>query len=404
MTTSGQTAIDVIGLAKTYPRDLTAGSVIRYILGQATGRQVFSRISFSIPRGQVVGLIGPNGSGKSTLLRLIAGHATPTAGRVRAEGRLLAMLQIATGLQDDWTGRENIRFLGPVYGIPDAEVKARQDEVIAFSQLESFIDYPVRTYSSGMRARLAFSIVTSADCDILLIDEALSVGDAGFAQRCRERMRFLCTKGLTAMIVSHSMAAIRELCDRVIWIDEGHIIADGKPDNIVEKYRLTMLTRAEKEFSIRFAHREKSRAKSSNVVIDDLWATSNGNRTVIIPVGKSFSVFAKATSRSSVMGVRATLEFLRVDGVTVMRCEMPVSTLPLGEALISANFGEMRLGRFAYECRLTLIDVVGGFLAERTTVIAVDDQGHSYNSTYYQPIEWQPTIVEQRGILGCSNC
>lgn len=390
-----ENAIEIRGLSKVYPRDLTAGSVTNYLLGMGGGKTVFRDISFTIPRGEVIGLIGPNGAGKSTLLRVIAGQATKTTGEVVTHGKLLAILQIATGLQDDWTGRENIRFLGALYGMSDATLAARSEDIISFAQLQNFIDYPVRTYSAGMRARLAFSLVTSADCDILLIDEALSVGDAGFAQRCRERMRELCRKGLTVIIVSHSTMAIRELCDRVLWLEGGKIVADGAPDMIVENYRLAMLTRAEKDFAARYAHRTRGEARAEGMEVQDLWAMSDRGRSVIIPVGSPFTVCANIHCDRAFKNVRASLEFLRVDGVVVAHCDMPAANLPAGLTEISADFGPMRLGRFAYECRLVVVDAAGAKLAERTMVIAAEDQHHSYNSSYYQPIEWQLNVTQE---------
>lgn len=384
-------AIELENVGKAYPRDLTARSILAHILGRAVGKTVFSGINFSIPNGQVVGLIGPNGAGKSTLLRVIAGQAKPTTGVVRTNGRLRAILQIATGLQDDWTGRENIRLLGSLYGMSDADVAAHQDDIVAFAQLEQFIDYPVRTYSAGMRARLAFSIVTSIDCDILLIDEALAVGDVGFAQRCRERMRALCRKGMTAIIVSHSTTTIRELCDRALWLDEGRIVADGPPATVVEDYRLSMLTRAEREFASRYAHRIRSRNQTCDFAVDDLWTEGAHGRAAIIPVGTPFSVHAAVNSQRPLAGIRAELEFLRVDGVHVLRCET-MFDLPAGRSIISAVFGPMRLGRFPYECRLTLADATGAVMAERIAVMAVDDQHHSFDSAYYPPMEWQLNV------------
>lgn len=387
--THKQNVIEVQNLGKTYPQDLTFKSIIAHLMKHTDGTPVFSEISFLIPRGQVVGLIGSNGAGKSTLLRIIAGHAKQSTGRIHTEGRILAILQISTGLRDDWTGRENIHSLGVLYGMSDAEIAARSEDIISFAQLEKAIDNEVRTYSSGMRARLAFSLVTSADFDILLIDEALSVGDAGFAQRCRERIRSLCSRGLTVIIVSHSTTAIRELCDRVLWLDGGRIVADGLPEIVVEDYRLSMLVRAEEELSLRYAHRTYTNALSSMISIDDLWFASDRGRVVVVSVGSHFSVQATLKCREELTGIRGKLEFLRVDGVLIMSNELPPQGLSEGVNILSANFGPMRLGRFAYECRLTLLNSVGELLAERTTVIAVEDHTHSFNSSYYQPIEWQ---------------
>ena len=383
-------AISLDRVAKTYPKQLRPADILRHMLGRTTGRTVFENISFDIPKGQVVGLIGPNGAGKSTLLRLIAGQADPSAGQITLDGHLLAILQIATGLQDEWTGRDNIRLLGRLYGMSDARIRQDMEKIIAFAQLERFIDFPVRTYSAGMRARLAFSLVTNADCDILLIDEALSVGDAGFAQRCRQRMRELCNSGFTAIIVSHSMNSLRELCDRVIWLENGQIVADGRPDVVTERYRLSMLTRAEQDIARRFAHRNRNRLADSRLTLTDLWVENQDNRrTTVLPLEHPFRIRLALTATGAIPDIRTRVRLVRVDGVVALDTISPFNTLSAGAQTVDIGFDVMRLGRYAYECQVALLDSKGDILGERATVLAVDDDRHSYNSGYYQPILWQ---------------
>lgn len=375
-------------LRKVYPQDLTVGKIFSYLWRRSKGRDALHNITFSVPRGQVLGLIGANGAGKSTLLRIIADQSEPTEGVVKVSGHLLAMLEIATGLRDEWSGRENIRFLGPIYGMSEKQIQERTESIIAFSQLENFIDFPVRTYSAGMRARLAFSLVTSVDCDILLIDEALSVGDAGFALRCRERIRALCNKGLTVIIVSHSMLAIRELCDRVLWLDSGLIMADGKPERIIEEYRIAMLTKVEKDFERKYFGRSRHKSLKADTLIEDLYLQSYGRRAVIVSGGSAYTIHVIISCANEITSVEGFLEYLRVDGVLIMRSRMPKVDLRIGKNEIRIDFQAMRLGRFAYECRFVLLDNLKNVLAERSIVVGVEDDYHSYNSTYYQPIEW----------------
>jgi ABC-type polysaccharide/polyol phosphate transport system ATPase subunit len=389
-------AISVRDLTKTYPGDLTPGRVLSHLLRKSEGKTVFRDVSFDVIEGQVVGVIGPNGAGKSTLLRLIAGQAVPTKGTVVTRGKILAILQIATGLQENWTGRENIRLLGSLYGMSDDLLVKRMASIIEFAQLDRFIDHPVRTYSAGMRARLAFSLVINADCDVLLIDESLSVGDAGFAQRCRERMHLLCRKGLTVMIVSHSMTAIRELCNRTIWLEGGRIVEDDKSDRVVEAYRLTMLTRAEEEFSRRYANRLRTSAMTSDLEEIDLWVSVEARgRSVVIPFGVDFAIHARLKMLRSISKARVRLEFLRVDGVVVAREDSHELFFSVGNIEISAHFGPMRLGRFPYECRWILLDQHGNSIAERVTVFAVENQRHSYNSSYYPEIAWHVSMNKE---------
>ena len=216
----------ILALARRPARDESRGFRKRIV--------ALDGVSFEIRRGEVVGVIGANGAGKSTLLRLIAGLSKPTSGTVEVSGRVTAILEIATGLVLDRSGRDNVRYMGRLYGMSDDEVDAKLEDILAFADIGRFVDLPVRSYSTGMRARLAFSIVTSVDPDILLIDEALSVGDVGFALKCRVRVRELCARGATVVIVSHDLTAIREMCERTIWIHEGHIGADGDPASVAE--------------------------------------------------------------------------------------------------------------------------------------------------------------------------
>jgi teichoic acid transport system ATP-binding protein len=193
-------------------------------------------VSFEIARGEVVGVIGANGAGKSTLLRLIAGLSKPTSGTVEVSGMVTAILEIATGLVLDRSGRDNVRYMGRLYGMSDEEVDAKLDEILAFADIGRFVDLPVRSYSTGMRARLAFSIVTSVDPDILLIDEALSVGDARFRRKSADKMRELCDQARTIVLVSHALGSITELCDQAIWMERGEMRMWGDPEAVVDAY------------------------------------------------------------------------------------------------------------------------------------------------------------------------
>lgn len=194
-----------------------------------------SGISFDIERGETVGIIGRNGSGKSTLLQLVCGIRKPTAGDIRVSGRISALLELGAGFHPEFTGRENVHMYGAILGIPRAEMEKRFPEIEAFAEIGEFVDEPVKTYSSGMFLRLAFATIAHVDADIIVIDEALSVGDALFAQKCMRFLRDFRKRG-TLLIVSHDMAALLNLCDRVIWLDKGAIRSLGLPKNICETY------------------------------------------------------------------------------------------------------------------------------------------------------------------------
>ncbi len=193
-------------------------------------------VSFAVQPGETLGIFGRNGSGKSTMLKLLARILRPDAGSVSVRGRVSALLEVGAGFHPEYTAVENIFLSGAIYGLSKEELRPRVDEIIAFAQLERFADNPVKTYSSGMYARLGFSIAVNVDPDVLLIDEVLSVGDESFRARCYERMLEFRDAGKTLVLVSHDLGAIESFCDRAIWLDGGTIRALGRPESIVKQY------------------------------------------------------------------------------------------------------------------------------------------------------------------------
>ena len=193
-------------------------------------------VSFEIRKGEVVGLIGDNGAGKSTLLKVISGILKPAEGSVSLQGNVVPMLELGSGFDYDLTGRENIFLNGAILGYSEAFLKEKYDEIVAFSELAEFIDIPVRNYSSGMIMRLAFSIASMVSPDILIVDEILAVGDASFQEKSYARMTELMSHGTTVLLVSHNIEQIRRLCDRVIWLDHGKVMAVGDTQEICDRY------------------------------------------------------------------------------------------------------------------------------------------------------------------------
>jgi len=197
---------------------------------------VLRDVSFDLARGASLGLIGPNGAGKSTLLKLCARVLEPTSGRVHAQGRVSALLELGLGFHPELTGRENVFLYGSLVGIDRATMKRRFDEIVAFSEIERFIDLPVKHYSSGMYLRLAFAVAIHVDADALLIDEAFAVGDDHFQKKCLERVRAVQNAGVTTLFVSHSADLVRRLCAQAMWIQDGRIRALGNADEVVTAY------------------------------------------------------------------------------------------------------------------------------------------------------------------------
>lgn len=193
-------------------------------------------ITFDVPHGSVTGIIGANGAGKSTLLRAIAGIIPPDEGRIEIRGKITTMLSVGIGFNASLSGRENVILSGLATGLTPAQVEERFDLITEFADLGEFIDLPIKTYSSGMRGRLAFSVAVHMDPNILLIDEALSAGDAAFKEKATEKMLDLCRRAGTILLVSHGLGVIRNLADRVVWLHKGTMMAAGDPDEVVDQY------------------------------------------------------------------------------------------------------------------------------------------------------------------------
>ena len=203
---------------------------------KAEERTVLDNINLKINKGDTVALVGVNGSGKSTLLKLMTKIIYPTKGTITTHGKLTSLLELGAGFHDDFTGRENIYFNASIFGLTKSEIESKIDDIIEFSELGDFIDNPVRTYSSGMYMRLAFSVAINVDAEILLIDEILAVGDQHFQDKCFAKLEEIKKSDTTVVIVSHNLEQIRKLCNRAIWINKGHVEMDGETNKVIDAY------------------------------------------------------------------------------------------------------------------------------------------------------------------------
>jgi len=196
-----------------------------------------SNISFEVKQGEVIGIIGRNGAGKSTLLKILSRITEPTTGRMNLKGRIGSLLEVGTGFHPELTGRENIYLNGAILGMAREEIKQKFDEIVAFAEVEKFLDTPVKRYSSGMYMRLAFAVAAHLDPEILVVDEVLAVGDTGFQKKCLGKMGDVATKeGRTVLFVSHNMTAIKSLCQKAIWLNQGNVVKQGEVSHIVADY------------------------------------------------------------------------------------------------------------------------------------------------------------------------
>ncbi|MHC5824136.1 MAG: ABC transporter ATP-binding protein, partial [Nostoc sp.] len=249
-------------------------------------------INIEIPKGQTVGIVGRNGSGKSTLLQIIVGTLTPSSGDVQVDGRVSALLELGSGFNPEFTGRQNVFFNGRLLGLSQKEIEDRFDDIAAFADIGDFIEQPVKTYSSGMYVRLAFAVAVNVDPEILIVDEALAVGDIVFQHRCMRRMRTMMDSGVTTLFVSHDAGAIKTLCNSAVMIHDGKIHTTGLPNAVVIEY-LKLVT--ELELGLAQEIEVNSQQQINTVVDNGIQALNSPNFDIESPS----SSFSKATRRGS---------------------------------------------------------------------------------------------------------
>lgn len=241
MTTTAAVRLENVSVRYRIPRERIA-SLKEYAIRRLKRRLMFDEFEalrdfgLEVQAGETVGVIGRNGAGKSTLFRLIARVLPPSAGRVVVAGRIAPLLELGLGLHGELTGRENVMLQGALLGFSRGEMRRRMSRIVEWAELEEFIDAPIRTYSSGMAARLAFAVASDVDPDILLVDEALSVGDERFQIKCHDRMEAFRQAGKTVLLVSHALDQVRDNCRRAIWVHEGRLVRDGDSASVAQAY------------------------------------------------------------------------------------------------------------------------------------------------------------------------
>ena len=272
-------------------------------------------ISFKAKKGEILGIIGPNGAGKTTALRLLAGITAPTSGNIETNGRISALIQLGAGFHPDLTGRENIYLNGSVLGLTRKEIDSKYKSIVEFSELEGFLDTPVKRYSSGMYVRLGFAVAAHIDPDILLIDEVLAVGDASFQQKCWERIRELQDNGTTIVLVSHNLWSIRELCSKVVMLWRGQIASIGDPIQVIQEYeskaRSKLITGESSDIDTLDPWLSKGKAKFGDLVLMD----EHGNACNTFPTGGTMIIQANYIVLEEIKNVGFEVAVQRNDGV-----------------------------------------------------------------------------------------
>jgi ABC-type polysaccharide/polyol phosphate transport system ATPase subunit len=268
-------AIEVVRASKIYRRfsqrkqfaTLKSALLTRSLISSLRPDERFTAlndVSITVPKGRTLGVIGRNGSGKSTLLKLVAGISKPTAGTVRVEGRISALIELGAGFHPEISGRENVVINGNMLGLSKREVARRFDDIVEFAELRDFIDAPVKTYSSGMYMRLGFAVAIHVDPDVLLVDEVLAVGDEGFTHKCLDKFADFKRRGKTILLVTHSLGLVERFCDEALWLDAGRIKGSGDPKRIVDAYLTDIEQREERELA---ASDSRARESASAAVI-----------------------------------------------------------------------------------------------------------------------------------------
>jgi lipopolysaccharide transport system ATP-binding protein len=319
-------------------------------------------VSFSVTEGERVAIIGENGAGKSTLLHLLAGVAAPTSGSIEINGRVHAALTIGLALREDLPGRENLYLDAEVQGRTRAETDTVVDRMIAFADLGDFIDQPVRTYSSGMKARLAFTSLVFVEPEILLIDEMLSAGDYWFSQKATHAVRQLCSKGRIVMLVSHNLESMVSMCSRCLWLDGGRLVADGDPAEVTAAYREHVRQRDETTMAAKFSRLGQDWARDGAIRITRV-TVGSGRRpgpAAILSVGEDawISVELSVDQARAADDLRLWIE--RLDGLRVTENRWSeasgVPGPPAGKSEVVAEMAPMMLGPGLYRVQAELLD------------------------------------------------
>ena len=358
-------------------------------------------VSFDVKRGECVGIIGTNGAGKSTILKIITGVLNPTAGEVEIDGRISALLELGAGFNMEYTGIENVYLNGTMIGFTREEIDAKMQDILDFADIGDFVHQPVKTYSSGMFVRLAFAVAINIDPEILIVDEALSVGDVFFQLKCFKKFEEFKEQGKTILFVSHDLSSIERYCDKVILLDHGKTVAEGKPIDIINKYKkittgmtVEEVEKQEKEKKDK-ASKTKDKKKKSNVSLpdsSDLWKASldlnpnldeygdmaakivdigvfdyEGNITTTLIKGNTFTLKSKVEFSTDIEDPIFTYTFKTlkgqdITGTNTMFEKVSIGTAKAGETYVASFTQDMNLQGGEYLLSMSCTSIVGGEL------------------------------------------
>jgi ABC-type polysaccharide/polyol phosphate transport system ATPase subunit len=362
--TPGRIVVDRVSRTfRVYPKAQRTIKDVFVSHGRLGAREVqaLRDVSATIEPGEAVGLVGRNGSGKSTLLRLVSGIIKPTAGRIEAGGRIASLLELGAGFHPDFTGRENVYLNGSIHGLSRASVREAMDEIVAFAELEQFIDLPVRTYSSGMYMRLGFSVAAHIESDVLLLDEVFAVGDEQFQRKCFGKIAEFKQRGGTIIFVSHDAQAVERLCDRAVLLRQGEVAFDGPTQEAIAAYRRLLAADAnpeELEAGLREWGSGEARILSAQLL------DASGEERSQFAAGEPLTVRIVIAADANVPAPRVALELRDDGGLVLASTSRPTAELgwdgAAGERELRFSIARLPLADGRFHVRVALTDPVNG--------------------------------------------
>lgn len=360
-------------------------------------KRAVDNVSLTIGDGERYGIIGRNGAGKTTLLQIMAGLLRQTSGQLDVTGHVNCVMTLGVGLREEMTGRENIYVDGELNGKSRQDIDALQDEIVEFADIGEFMDHPVRTYSTGMKARLTFALITFIEPEILIIDETLSVGDAEFGRKATKKMRDLCDRGKIIILVSHSMPAIRDMCTRCIWMEDGRVVMDGSSVEVTEAYLESVRKKDEEEMRLRFQRRIGPRTFYPGYAIEQMeFVDGSGIARLVWRSDEEVTVRFVALVHTPLHQPDFKLSFEKIDGNIIMEnwarkdgCSLDAIE---GQVTFEIDLGKLEFGGDTYEVQLALYgDQEAGtheLLATYCEVIKVEKPADCLDSpAYFCPVE-----------------
>ncbi len=357
-------------------------------------------VAFHVKPGEVVGVIGPNGAGKSTILKLLSQIMLPTKGDMAINGRLSALIEVTAGFHPELTGRENVYLNGTILGMKRKEIDEKFQDILDFSGLEDFIDTPVKRYSSGMFSRLGFSVAAHVDPDILLVDEVLAVGDIAFQAKCAQKMRELLKSGTTIMLVSHQLALVQSLCERVILLHKGEIKKEGPPYEVIPYYENIIFQGTEEDLKKKLQksdYKVKVKDRTPADLDETIYVNGQGERKKVFRVHEPISLEIQYEAHKKIESPVFTVEIIRSDGVVCCCSESRKDGLKLdgidGKGTLRVNLGDLKLTPNVYWARVTIWDkeFMHPIVIRKQDIFKIEssDEQSRINALYLPEIRWE---------------